>query len=702
MNFASPWMLLGLLLLGPLLWIHLKRRPRQTVAFPTLFILQRVMRQKQKQSRLREWLILLLRILIIIVFSVALARPSLTVWRPGGIRSGLPLSQVILLDNSASMQRRIQSGSQSRRHGTTTAFEQARQMAITEMGRLRPQDSVAVILAGRPPMLVTDGLTTDKEQVVMTLSGLKPGFGADAIDDAILKAERLLAGSSSAQKEVLLITDLCASPASAGTLKSMRSILRVVGVQPGMKDANNLAVTNVEIVPAGGKEAREVMIRAEIENHGSSAQSADVTLTLDDKPVARGLLKVAPGQSGVKSFHHRFDEKGIHFGHVKIANDIFNADNVRYLATNVRRAINVLVINGDSRPGSWLDEAFYLQKALETPIPGEVPVVTQILTTDIARVTPLDSFDVIFLAGVTEISSGLSERLERYIEDGGGMFISAGNGELSENLKTVIPAEIDGVRSADRRKHLKVGAVKLSHPIFQTLHAKGTGLENVRIKKHVLLRPNPAVEREVLVQLQDGLPLLMERKIEKGTVLLLTTTIDRDWSDLPIRPGFLPLIQRSIRYLSQSLAYREPRIIDAGKAISLPVVEGMQKLIVLSPKNRRKVFSANRLTGQTQIRFKQTGQPGAYRVWAEMPESGGLTELQSSAFVVNIEPSESDLSAKMKESGQLSRDDRNMYTALKGKLPIWSYLLLAGIILLLIEATAAGAGLRKSHRKSPM
>lgn len=107
---------------------------------------------------------------------------------------------------------------------------------------------------------------------------------------------------------------------------------------------------------------------------------------------------------------------------------------------------------------------------------------------------------------------------------------------------------------------------------------------------------------------------------------------------------------------------------------------------------------AGRLTGQARIRFRQTNIPGAYRVWAEMPESGGLTELQSSAFVANISSAESDLSRKIKESNELNRDERNMYTALKGKLPIWSYLLMAGILLLMLEAIVVGIGLRKSHR----
>ncbi len=695
MSFASPFMLLGMLLLCPLFWLHLKRRPRKIVSFPTLFILRKVLSRQQKRSKVREWLILSIRALMIIAFSVALARPALTVWRPGGIRSGLPLSQVILLDNSASMHQAIESSGPN----AVTAFDRARQMALAELGRLRPQDSVGVILTGQPPRLVTGELTTDKEQVALKLAELNAGFAADATDMAILKAERLLAASSSAQKEILVITDLCGAPIKKDTLRNMHATLRIVGTSPSARSGANVAITRVEVAPAGGHEAREVSIRAEISNTGAARKKVDAELNIDGKPVARGLLTLAPRQSSVKEFHHRFDQKGIHFGYVKIQDDTFEADNIRYLATNVRRSISVLVINGDSRPGSYLDETFYLKKALETPLPGEVPIRSQVMTPDIARVTPFDEYDVVFLAGLATVSSGLGERLVRYVEGGGGLFITATKNQKLTHLDAVMPAEVAGTRTADRKKHFKIGATRISHPIFHTLRAESTGLETTQIDTHLILRPNPAVEREVLIQLKDGLPLLVERKIHNGTVLLLTTTVDRDWGDLPIRPGFLPLIQRSTRYLARSLEHREPRSIDVGRAIYLPVMEGMQKLIALGPNRQRTVFSANRLTGKTRIRFHNTGKPGAYHIWGEMPESGGLAELPSSAFVANIAPSESDLSVKMKESGEVSRNEKDMYTALEGKLPIWSHLLLAGLALILLESLVAGMGLRKSHRK---
>ncbi|MBN2344598.1 MAG: BatA domain-containing protein [Deltaproteobacteria bacterium] len=691
MSFASPWMLLGLLSLGPLIWLHVKRYQRQKVAFPTLFILQRVMQKQQKQFQVKHWVVLAVRILIVLMFVSALARPSLTVWRPGGVRSGLPLAQVILLDNSASMQQRVDDAQ--------TAFERAKQMAVAEIGRLRPQDSVAIILVGKPPRLITDGLTTDKEPAALKIDTLLAGYAADAIDDSIVRAQQLLDKSSAAQKEILLITDLSAQPVLPETVKNVQSTLRILGVAPKTRVSSNVAVSRIDVRPSGENKAREVAIRATITNFGDTEKKLDVSLSLDNKPAAKGTLTVKPRQTAVKEFQHRFDDKGVHFGWVQIDDDEFTPDNIRYLATNVRRAIHVLVINGDSRPGSYLDEVFYLQKALETPMGGEVPIHTLVLEPEIAKVTPLEGYDVIFLAGVKRLSTGLGERLVAYVEDGGGLFISAAEGDSWTPLQPILPAQITGVRRSDKKTPYHMGAVALTHPIFQTLDEDSTGLEKTEVAGHLLLEPNPTVERKVLAQLDDGIPLLLERKVSEGTVLLLTTTIDRDWTDLPIRPGYLPLVQRATRYLSRSLAHREPRAIDVGTPVPLAVVEGMQKLIVSSPQKKRTVYAAHRLTNRTRIWFNGTTVPGSYRIWSEMPGFGGLSELPSSAFVANVAKTESDLSKKMKQSGEVSRDDKDMYTALKGKLPIWSHLLLAGMLLLLLEAALVGAGLRKSHLK---
>ena len=101
--------------------------------------------------------------------------------------------------------------------------------------------------------------------------------------------------------------------------------------------------------------------------------------------------------------------------------------------------------------------------------------------------------------------------------------------------------------------------------------------------------------------------------------------------------------------------------------------------------------------GENSSGGMRTTVPGSYRVWAEVPGFGGLTELMSSEFVVQLDAAESDLSRSNPAAKGIKSDDEGLFTPVKGKLPMWSHFLFASFIFLLIETFIAGAGLRRSH-----
>jgi len=77
------------------LFFRLKRQPRP---FPTLMFFHRLDPKLNARRRLREWLILFLRTLLILFLLLALARP---VWLGHG--RGGDVAAVLLIDNSGSM-----------------------------------------------------------------------------------------------------------------------------------------------------------------------------------------------------------------------------------------------------------------------------------------------------------------------------------------------------------------------------------------------------------------------------------------------------------------------------------------------------------------------------------------------------------------------------------------------------------------------
>ncbi|MBW2537320.1 MAG: hypothetical protein JRI55_37890, partial [Deltaproteobacteria bacterium] len=313
-----------------------------------------------------------------------------------------------------------------------------------------------------------------------------------------------------------------------------------------------------------------------------------------------------------------------------------------------------------------------------------------------AAESPLSEHDVVFLIGASEVSRDLGERLSSYVREGGGLFVAPGEpgGEL-RSLEGLIPGRVRSVRRVPRAgSQRRIGGINRAHPLFSPFGEGPTGLEELRVRAHLLVEPDPATERAVLAELNGGLPLIMEHRVGKGRVVFLATTVDREWTDLPIRPGYLPLVQRSARLLAGELDRLGPRTLNVGQTARIEVSRGMHRMLVRGPGGQDTSFPAVELAGEQAVAFSGTDRPGHYRVWAEVPGFGGLRELVGQGFIVGLDPLESDLT-RVAEAPTL--ETAGEAAPVEGRLPLWPYLLVAAMLFLLAETFVAGMGLRRSH-----
>ena len=121
----------------------------------------------------------------------------------------------------------------------------------------------------------------------------------------------------------------------------------------------------------------------------------------------------------------------------------------------------------------------------------------------------------------------------------------------------------------------RIGALEYGHPVFEPFRAPRSGdFSAARIYGYRTVASVPSAQ--VLARFDAGAPALLERRTGAGRVLLWTSTLDLDWSDLPLKPVFLPFVHRAARHLS---AYTEPapwwtvgQVLDAsfGETASRP------------------------------------------------------------------------------------------------------------------------------------
>ncbi|HEY0713904.1 MAG TPA: hypothetical protein VGF45_14585, partial [Polyangia bacterium] len=355
-----------------------------------------------------------------------------------------------------------------------------------------------------------------------------------------------------------------------------------------------------------------------------------------------------------KTFFHTLTGGGSHDVEVAITGDDFPVDDRRATRLSLSEALRVLIINGDARSVARDDEAFFLETALKTGDRGTS--VTTTLPGDVAA-EHLGAFNVIFLANVAEPDQALASALQGFVEAGGGLFLSVGDKvdivAWNQRLASLLPQPLSVTRTAaalpgqaagetlDERPAARLAPLDRRHPLLVNFPERGEGLASARFFKFLLLEPVPdTAGATVILRYESGAPALVERNVGKGRVMILGTTIDREWTDLPIRTGFLPLMQQAARRLSGTGDRSGTSVLLVGQRREITLGADDRRLEVSKPDGSVWVASKDRGSGIRAFTFSETELPGSYRVRVAGMD-GVLVERPAEGFVVNIDAAES-------------------------------------------------------------
>ncbi len=699
MHFLAPMLLLGLVAAAlPTLIHRIGRRRARPVRFAAMELLLRAEREVSARRRLRDALLLIARTGLAMALPLAFARPFAEVRSDLPAVTGRSQSAVVILDDSASMRRHAKDGG--------TPFEVARARARAVIEHLSPDSEIALVLASEGSAPPIAELSSDRGRIVAALDAVPCSARRADFAAALRRATQILTGSMRADRLIYLATDLQAAGWDDVTPAAQIGAPQVVVLDASGGAAwTNRAVVALSAEPAPEEGAQGIAVVAEIANFSPDpVHNLGVTLALDGAEVARGFVDVPAAGRARKRFVLTTAGGSAHEAEVAIDKDAFPLDDRRACLVEASRGLRVLVVDGDPRTVRTEDETFFLEAALRAG--GSGFSLTSTLPDDLGG-RDLTAFGAIFLCNVNRPSQAVAAALVHYVEAGGGLFISVGDRVDTDGwnqlLGKILPqplglkrsaAALPGARSegetVDLRPAERLAPIDRHHPLLSAFPAHGDGLSSARFFQYMLLSPLPdAPGRQVVLRYDSGSPALVEAEIGRGRVLLLTTTVDREWTDLPIRPGFLPLIQEAARYLAGA---------PSGEAAAAVTVGGKRE-IALEPDDRRievvpPAGESRWLTppahGDAHARralvFAETDEPGFYRVRAARGD-GTISERPDAAFVVNLDTRESD-PARLADD---KRPDRAAApgaagTAPRRKLELWHALGAAAIALVLLES----------------
>lgn len=646
MNFLAPFMLLGLIGAAVPIAIHLIGRRRAPVRkFAAMDFLLGTNRRVARRLKLRELVLLVVRVLACLAIPLALAKPFVSCAAQGITVERGPQAVVLVIDNSFTA---------GYHKGTETLFERAKERARRVLEQLGPEADVALEYTAEGESSAAE-LTRDHLRLRDALDAAQLTARPAATTIALRRAAALLSSSPHVMRRIYLFSTLAASgfttgeppwPAGAGPE------VRVVPLEEG--DLPNLALTAASAEKDTDVGPRGLRVNVTVVNFGSQPVSErPVTLRIEGRAVARGLVSVGPGETVQKRFTATLPGDGRSAEVVvELDDDSLALDDRRYLRVELRRDVRVLLVNGDPRTVRHDDELFYIETALRPGDRADSALAVSTTTVDELPRRRLADYDVVFLANVKPLEPKRVAELEEWVKKGGGLLISLGDNVdpdaynaamaplLAQELRTAHQFAA-GPKAADSVRTERIGRFEATHPIFTIFSSKALGLREASFWKVVLLGPSVRKgERTTLARFAGGEPALVETRRGAGRLLLFTSSLDRDWNDLAIHPGYLPFVQQIARYLARSPVEERQGELVVGRTQEIAVTPEDELIDVAAPSGKRGIFEAGRLRGRTSVTFSEVAEPGFYHV--TVTRTGTSRAVPAADFVANLDPRGSD------------------------------------------------------------
>lgn len=624
--FFAPALLFGLLAIGLPLWLHRVARANPTQhQFASLMLLKASETQRTAKRTLRYWLLLITRILLLIALVLAFAGPLLTARMVPQPNANAQL-HAILLDSSLSMQHRGR-------------WQRALQKAESVIAELPSSDRVMLLAgSGRRIAVVSPSTPAGNAGAVRaSLKDLTPGIERLDYGFAMTTANSWL-GSPRPKVVLHLISDM---QRSAAPLR-FADLQLPAQTQLVMHDVSDGVAGNIYIASAAVPPSDTHSLQAVVGSSITEPQQRDVILRVDDKEVSRKTVtlpaaaaqpEIVAGEGGTAGGASTSVQPvaqpaiGSTASFTKVTFSDLN------LAPGPHR-MEVVLEPGDELPQ---DDRFFC--VIEQADPAALLISRDTESDDTAyfaaaigalsapRLTveqraanSMDSgglaeYSLIVVSDPSSLSSAAARRIQSYLAAGGAVLATLG--EVQEKDDPLL-GDLRGGEVKNRTG--KVGEVATTHPVLR----EAADWNQVRFFRQRAIQP--AAEDKVLIALDDGMPLLIERTLGAGRMLILTVPVDRRWSDMAIHPLFVHFIGAAASYLTQAEATTTSALVGSTVTTGLTAGGGGQ---IFDPQGRRVLGLAQSTTDRL------------------IPDQAGFYEIRGSEgarwLAVNVDARESDL-----------------------------------------------------------
>lgn len=501
MTFLNSVFLLGLAAVSIPIIIHLlsQKKPRK-IDFSDLRFLELAASRSVKKFRIRQYLLLLIRCLIILILTFIFARPVIHY-----ISSSKNTETIFLIDNSYSMD--------YYRDGKTR-LEHSKNVVKKILNLINPQDKIAAFSFSDTIMPVVKNPTVDKRLIISEIEKIKIEYKKTDVTNAVNDVIKYFLNDK-IEKRIIIISDF----AKNGWLLKKNTITenyKIICVDVGDSNPENFAVSDVVI--DGNK------LTAFISNYSDYKKNISMDLYVDGKKYKSTFLGTYPHKTFESSFDIKNIQNGIHKCFIEIEPDKLLPDNKYFFAFNYREKPKVLLIDGNPQFSDFKGETFFLKTALANYSDVRVINFSQFENEEISN------YSVLFFCNVSDFNKDEVLMLKNHILDGKYLVFFLGDEVASEKYNTkisfLLPCEISSTLNDSKLSNYNL-------PENQEMSI------DANIRKRFLLVPK--YNAETLLKFTDDTSFLIKGK---NNVFVFAVSANLSYSDIPVKPIFPVIIKQ--------------------------------------------------------------------------------------------------------------------------------------------------------------
>ena len=561
MHFLVPWMLFGALSAGIPVALHLLRKSKPTVVrWAPMEFLRKSLKETSKKIRLRDLILLLIRMTILILAALALARPStLSLFGSG------PIDAVILIDNSQSM---------STLEGQTSRLDMALTSAKQLLGNLPTGSKARIISLTDHTVELSYNNSNESDAIASALLQIKPTDRSSNFYQGFANAIDLLKTSSFSQRKIFFFSDMQRpgwqneSSSFKTLVQNMPSSISIHMIRHGSDVDSNIQILDFQptagIILANQRQTWGLTVR----NRGiKPATGIKTTLGLAsdfDTAESAVIEKLDAGEERSITIDLLIPEDGHQIVKVVAGNDRFSRDNQKEKIVLARKKLQVLIVGAKSEIDANRDNTFFLYHALRSGSSDSSNSGIEVKVASGRGATPdtLDETDIVFmvdpmLAGSDSVSDGFMEKLENWVSVGNTLVYFAGS-----NYAAVSDSNIKNagkfLPTTNPTPNLVPSTIATENfpPVgwFNRFRSAPLNLINQsEFRKRVTFETSKDYQTSALGYFSDNQPLAEMKQLRAGFITLLPWVPDLSYSDLPLRPSFVPFIQTLLSRILDTL-----------------------------------------------------------------------------------------------------------------------------------------------------